>query len=155
MNCDILIRKANKNDVDDIWNITQEAFSEYASNTTAQRIDALFETRGDIENDIAGKIVLVAVCGGEISGSLRLQTERETAYLTRFAVKKEHRSRGIGGELLKYAAELVRGNDMRELCLHTDLNMKQLVGFYERHGFGVKSVEKTRGYARALLVKII
>lgn len=155
MTGDILIRKANKNDIDDIKNITQEAFSEYASKTTAERIDALFETREDIKNDIENKIVFAAVCGGKVSGSLRLELSGDTAYLTRFAVKKENRSRGVGGELVMHAAEFVRDLGVRELCLHTDLDMKPLIGFYERHGFCVKSFEETRGYKRALLVKEI
>lgn len=153
MNCDILIRKADKNDVDDIKNITKEAFSEYASKTTAQRIDALFETHMDIENDIENKIVFAAVCGGKVLGSLRLEISENTAYLTRFAVQKADRSRGIGGRLIDYASDFVHKSGVGTLCLHTDLNMKQLVGFYKRHGFEVEAVEETRGYMRALLIK--
>lgn len=155
MACDILIRKANCGDVDDIRSITREAFAEYAANTTAQRIDALFETADDIKKDIENKTVLAAVYGGRISGSLRLEISGNTAQLMRFAVRKENRSCGIGGMLIDYAVDFVREKGVKELYLHTDLNMKPLVGFYERRGFSVKSFENTRGYTRAMLVKII
>lgn len=153
MNCDVLIRKAVLSDADEIRNITREAFAGYAAKTTARRIDALEETAEDIKYDITNKIVLAAEQNGKLCGSLRLDISDKTAYLTRFAVKAENRKCGIGSTLMKYADRVMLENGVCELCLHTDLNMKPLIGFYERMGFSVKASENTRGYTRALLSK--
>lgn len=155
MNCDIQIRKADFNDAFEIHNITLKAFAEYAADTTANRIDALTETEDDVKSDIEKKLVLAAEYRGRLSGSLRLEVSEKSAYLTRFAVRAENRSNGIGSALIDHAADVMRRSGVEEIYLHTDLNMHTLVEFYKRHGFAVKSFENTRGYTRALLVKKI
>ena len=148
------IRYAVYEDVQSITEITREAFTEYKKRSGAERLDALEETTEDIRNDINTKLVFIALSDGCPAGSVRVELkDNGTAYLTRFGVKKDKRYNGIGRKIIDYVDEIMKEKNVKHIYLYTGADMTFLMRFYADKGFHVESIDFSRGYARAKLVK--
>lgn len=149
------VRQATYNDIEAIHAITREAFEKYAEMSPNANPDALSETLKDIKNDIDTKTVLLAVRDNIPVGAVRVLMDKESkkAYLSRFAVKLSAQNNGIGKSLMNLVDEIMKKNGMDEISLHTDSTIAALIRFYYGRGFHVESVENSRGYPRAKLVK--
>ena len=87
-------------------------------------------------------------------GAVRIELlENHEAYLSRFAVKSSLRNNGIGKILMSVVDKVMKENDVHILRLHTGSHVTPLIRFYYGRGFYIKSVENSRGYPRAELVK--
>lgn len=148
------VRLANYDDIDDIMNITKEAFIKYRELAGVEHIDALDETRADVKHDIDTKVVLLALSDGEPVGSVRVEVLPDhTAYLTRFAVKVTSQNNGIGKSIMNLVDRIMVKKGVKRISLHTGSQITSLIRFYYGRGFYIDSTDKARGYVRALLVK--
>ena len=149
------VKYATEDDIPAISKITKEAFLRYCDLAQIPpNVDALRETYEDIQSDIENKTVFVAFIDGEPVGSVRVgMIDEKTAYLSRFGVDENHRNSGIGKILLNVVDNLMRENNVEKLMLHTSSAALSLVRFYYGRGFYISSVEYSRGYPRAELVK--
>ena len=148
------VRLANYEDIDDIMNITKEAFMKYRELAGIAHVDALDETYADIKRDIDTKVVLLALSDGEPVGSVRVEVLPDhTAYLTRFAVKVTSQNNGIGKSIMNLVDRIMIKKGVKRISLHTGSQITSLIRFYYGIGFYIDSTDKTRGYVRALLVK--
>lgn len=149
------VREASYDDIEAIHAITREAFEKYAEMSPRSNPDALHETFRDIKNDIDTKTVLLAVRDNVPVGSVRVCIDKENkrAYLSRFAVKLNAQNNGIGKSLMNLVDEIMIKNGIEEISLHTDSTISALIRFYYGRGFHVESVDNSRGYPRARLVK--
>jgi predicted GNAT family N-acyltransferase len=84
-------------------------------------------------NDYSGTHIL-AYCGREPAGSLRIRYFAEFAKLERVAVRAEFRMRGVGSKLVAAATELCRIKGYRQLYAHA---RKELTPFWTNMGFRV------------------
>lgn len=150
----IEIRKATREDVLAISQITAEAFHKYALDLgNSQSVGALRETPKDVLKDITHKRVYIAFMDGEPVGSLRFEVIGQVAYISRFGVKLIAQGCGIGHALIKAVEAKCRKLELCAMVLHTSSRMSSLVRFYYGCGFFIHSTSIGRGYIRALLIK--
>ncbi len=148
------IRFATNEDVEDVINITREAFALYKERAGAKSVDALAETYEDVINDINNKLVFIVVAENEKIGCVRVEIKDDkTAWLTRFAVKVNSHNNGIGKKLLARVDEVMRENGVKSISLYTASEVKSLMNFYTGCGFSLESTDTSRGYTRAKLIK--
>ncbi|MBQ4528584.1 MAG: GNAT family N-acetyltransferase [Clostridia bacterium] len=148
------IRNASLDDVQQIKDITLEAFLKYRElAATDYPLAALHETDEDIINDITNNLVLVAYINGKVVGSVRVSVDGETAYLSRFGVSPDFQNLGIGKALMNLVDINMKVLGVKQIQLHTGAKIKSLITFYYGRGFYVDSTNKDRGYIRALLCK--
>lgn len=72
-------------------------------------------------------------------------------YISRFAVRRDLRSTGLGVDLMTAAQELAKRKGVSHLLLHTAVTNHGMVTFYKNRGFEVIDSESSRGYMRGLL----
>ncbi len=150
----IIIRTATSEDVPAILEIIKLGFTRYAvlANATAAS-PALSETAEDVLCDLKEKLVLLAVSGDDVVGTLRVSALNDVAYVSRFAVKTE--GCGIGTDLLNAAALHAQNAGLSLLTLHTAASAKSTISFYEKLGFSTLSEDMSRGYRRLYMGKQI
>ncbi len=148
------VRLANYDDIPSIMNITREAFVKYQKMSGVEKLAALEESYNDVKKDIDTKVVLLALSDGEPVGSVRVEVfPDKTAYLSRFAVKVTSQNNGIGKSIMNLVDRIMIKKGVTKISLHTGSNITPLIRFYYGRGFYIDSVDKSRGYPRALLIK--
>lgn len=149
------VKAATEDDIPAIHKITHDAFLKYCENAGIDyNIAALTETYEDIKNDIETKYVFVVRIDDEPVGAVRIELLPDNqAYLSRFAVAESNRNNGVGKILMRVVDKVMKENQVRELKLHTCSRVKELIRFYYGRGFYIASVEYSRGYPRAELIK--
>ena len=148
------VRMATYDDIDDILSITKEAFLKYAELAGIETTAALNETYEDVKKDIDTKIVLIALSDGVPVGSVRVEVfDDNTAYFSRFGVKVTSQNNGIGKSILNLVDRIMKKKGVKKLSLHTASKITSLIRFYYGRGFYIDSIDKSKGYTRALLIK--
>ena len=148
------IRNASEADIDQIMEITGDAFVKYKELAkTEYSLAALNETRETVADDIKNKLVLVAYINGKVEGSVRVAVNGEIGYLSRFGVSPDYQNLGIGKALMNLVDINMKVLGVKQLQLHTAAKVKSLVCFYYGRGFYIDSTSKERDYIRALLCK--
>lgn len=150
-----VVRKASYEDIPEIIEVSKQAFKTYAEGAGIEHIvGTLRETVEELQSEIDNKLVLVALLGGVIVGSVRVEVyDDKTAYLSRFGVRNDFQGKGIGKVLMNAVDGEMERRDVKNLYLHTSSRMLSLVRFYYGRGFYIESTTKDRGYIRALLCK--
>jgi GNAT superfamily N-acetyltransferase len=151
----IEVRKAVREDVRAVSEITAEAFHKYALDLgMPQLVGALRETPKDVLHDITHKRVYLGLLGDEPVGSIRFEVlGGSLAYISRFGVKLIAQGCGMGRALIKVVEEKSRHLGLKAIALHTSSRMASLVRFYYGNGFYIHSTSTEKGYIRALLVR--
>ena len=85
---------------------------------------------------------IVAKENNEIIGFAGLSTCLDEATLNNIVVKKSHRNRGIGGELLESLIELCSELRMKTLTLEVDTENEPAIHLYEKFGFKNLGIRK-------------
>ncbi len=155
MNYSFIIRKATIEDAPAIATIIQEAFKKYMQDAgLSVMMDALTESIGTIEADIAEKEVYIALIDDNPVGTIRIKMlPDKTAYISRFGVMLDYHNIGIGKSLMNLADKILKSHGVKKVSLHTASKYRDLIRFYYGRGFYVESTSTDRGYIRALLVK--
>ncbi len=98
--------------------------------------------RRDIE--IGNRVVYVYKINGEFLGEIAYVLEmndsdytipNQRIYLSRLIVKKEHRNRGIGGILIDFMVDIIRGMDYTEISIGVDKDNIAALNLYRKKGF--------------------
>lgn len=149
------VKRATEEDIPAIHKITKDAFLKYCEMAELDNnIEALNETYDDIRRDIETKNVFVVRIDDEPVGAVRVEIQNNNeAYLSRFAVGSSNRNNGIGKILMSVVDKVMKENDVKLLRLHTAAKVAPTIRFYYGRGFYIASVEESRGYPRAELVK--
>lgn len=148
------VRHAEEGDIESIIEITREAFVKYREMTGIKKLDALEETYDDVKNDIENKVVLIALSDGEPVGCVRVEIKPDgTALLTRFAVKVTCQNNGIGKSLMNHVDKIMKKRGVKVISLYTASKAAPLIRFYYGRGFYIESIDSSRNYLRAKLVK--
>jgi len=148
----IIIRPAIPQDIPQILDVTQKAFTKYASEARIpSSLSALSETAEKLEQDLLKKTILVAYIDDVLVGTIRFEIlQNGVAYISRFAVRPDIHNCGVGKELIKSAIEAAKNLGVFTLCLHTASKLTSLVKFYYNFGFYIHSTLTDRGYIRGL-----
>lgn len=149
------VKVATEDDIPAIHKITRHAFIKYCEDAGLDfDIAALNETYDDIKRDIETKNVFVVRIDDEPVGAVRVEIlDKGEAYLSRFAVDDSHRNSGIGKILMSVVDKVMRQHNVKLLRLHTCSKVTALIRFYYGRGFYISSVDYSRGYPRAELIK--
>ncbi|MBN2880214.1 MAG: GNAT family N-acetyltransferase [Clostridia bacterium] len=154
-NINIQVRPAKLADIPAISDVLHVAFSDYY-NVLGIKIKTANETYDEIKNDILTKQVYVATANMfNITGTIRFEAIDNVCYISRFGVLPKWQSTGSGGQLLKYAEQYCKENNLSAMALHTATKLSKQVQYYYKQGFFVHSTTDTKGYIRGLLVKEI
>jgi len=149
------VKRAIEEGIPAIHKITKDAFLKYCENAgLSYDIEALNETYEDIRKDIETKEVFVCRIDDEPVGAVRVKIlGNGEAYLSRFAVGSNHRNNGVGKILMSVVDKIMKQHNVKVLRLHTAAKVASTIRFYYGRGFYIASVEGSRGYPRAELVK--
>lgn len=150
-----VVRKALEGDIPQIQEVSKEAFGMYAEGAGITAfVGSLNESYEYLKEEIKNKLVFVALLEGVVIGSVRIEVnDDKTAYLSRFGVRGEYQSNGIGKLLMSAVDDSMEDLGIEMLYLHTASRMLSLVRFYYARGFYIESTTKNKGYIRALLCK--
>ena len=151
----LVIRKANPEDIPAIHEITKEAFEKYAADLgLPQAVSALKETEETVLREMKKKNILIALLDGIPVGSVRYEILPDgIAYISRFGVKLDIQKSGVGRALVDAVEEEARKQGVSVITLHTATKMTTQVRFYYGLGFYVHSTTTDRGYIRGLFCK--
>ena len=151
----LCIRKATESDAAEINKVLKLAFKNYEKAACYNAAKgALEETYEKTLDDIKTKLFLVAELSDVVAGSVRVEImDDKTAYLSRFSVLPQYHKYGVGKKLISEVFSILESKDIKAVYLHTSLDVKYLINFYEGCGFQVESVSEDKGYKRARLKK--
>jgi len=82
--------------------------------------------------------ILVAVENGAVIGSIYIGTFGWEAFIFRLAVRKSHRNKGIGTQLLEEAEKRLRQQGTKEVAFFVDAEDKELQEFYRKRGYSTE-----------------
>ena len=85
---------------------------------------------------------IVAKENNEVVGFAGISTCLDEATLNNIVVKKSHRNRGIGGELLESLIELCSELSMKTFTLEVDTENEPAIHLYEKFGFKNLGIRK-------------
>lgn len=174
---DITLRRAMDPEADEVHRLVSESMETYRalSGLTEGHLESSSETVADTRSAMHEGIVLVATDAcKQIVGTVRLMTRRGSffagsaffdrnglfedtpvLYFTRFAVRQDARSKGIGSLLISEGEKIAGSKGIPAIFLHTALSNESAVSFYKSRGFEIDSVDLSRGYPRGLFFKKI
>jgi ribosomal protein S18 acetylase RimI-like enzyme len=122
-------------DAGEVLTVQRAAFVAEARRYGDPDMPPLREDLDGVRAAIAEQIVLVAVRGTRLVGSIRLRVEGSVGHVGRLAVAPDQERRGIGTALLR-AAEAAVPVGVRSLSLFTGGDSAPTIARYERAGYG-------------------
>ncbi|MCR5146824.1 MAG: GNAT family N-acetyltransferase [Clostridia bacterium] len=145
MNNKIVIRKAEKKDLEDIQNLNKLLFDlEY------KNYDSTLDTTWPVSNEgtdyfknaIENDITIVATdenkVFGYIIGSLNTQNtynKYKQAELDNMCILEDYRKLGIGSRLFEKFKAICKENDIKELKVVASYKNQNAINFYKKNGF--------------------
>lgn len=91
---------------------------------------------------------LVAVAGGEVIGSVHVETSRFGFGELGMAIARDGRGRGVGSALLEAAIEWARDQGLHKLSLGVFPHNSAAIALYRKYGF-VEEGRRVKQYRRA------
>lgn len=146
----MIIRKANKNELEEILNIYKEAREYMALNGNKDQWGDNYPPRKLIEEDIAtGKCYISYdehICGVfyfaiendpmyDVIKDGEWLNDNEYAVVHRIAVSKNTHNKGIASQCIDYAVEICKANNMFDLRMDTHKDNQPMQRFLEKKGF--------------------
>lgn len=145
MNNKIVIRKAEKKDLEEIQNLNKLLFDlEYKNyNSTLDTTWPVSEEGTEYFRDaIENGITLVAIIDGKITGYLigSLNTQNtynkyKQAEIDNMCILEEYRKLGIGSRLFEEFKAICKENDIKELKVVASYKNTNAINFYKKNGF--------------------
>lgn len=140
------IRRAKMQDAKALKDCIDRAYSPVKA-----RLHDLPDVSAGIEEDITGKIVLVAETNRQIAGVAILGIETGSAHLANIAVDPEHKGKGIGKALIEAVEHVAQQQGATEIRLATHIGMPENVSLYTHLGWS----ETSRTGNKVLMKKAI
>ena len=145
-----MIREATEADVPGIVRVINEAFEverefRKGDRTSPSEIGAL----------LAREVFLVAEQDGEIAGAVEVRVNGAIGYFGMLAVSKRAQGSGLGRALLDAAEDHCRRAGCTTMTLSTGEDRKDVIGWYERIGYRVTSVEASTSSAFSRPIRVV
>ena len=140
----IRIEKASEYEIEELTKLRIAYLQEDFGNIEEQDLHCMKETlpqyfKNHLNRDL---VVFVAKENDEIVGFAGFSTCLDEASLNNIVVKKSHRNRGIGGELLESLIELCSQLRMKTFTLEVDIENEPAIHLYEKFGFKNLGIRK-------------
>jgi len=149
-----IVRKAEPADAEAIIGILQEAFTKYMEDTgLSGSMEALDETIDETISVIKSSEVFIAYVNDVPVGTIRFETEGDTAHISRFGVRLDYHNIGIGKSLMNLIDAEIKELGLKTAYLYSASAYTDLIRFYYSRGFYVVNTTTDRGYVRAKLIK--
>jgi len=151
-----VVRKAKKEDANDVYDILQEAFKKYMEDSKlTTQIEALSETISNIETEVKNQNIFIAYINNVPVGTIRYEIDNNNeAYISRFGVRLDYHNIGIGKSLMNIIDGEIKQLGLKKAYLYSASQYTDLIKFYYGRGFYVESTSNDKGYIRAKLVKL-
>ena len=140
------IAKAEINDAAEILKIQKLAYQIEAKRYNNYDISPLKQTLAELQNQFRDQIILKAVSGGEVIGTVRAYEKNETCYVERLAVHPDRQNQGIGCALMREIEKSYRSKRF-ELFVGSksdnNIHLYQKLGYciYKRDKYGQGDIE--------------
>jgi ribosomal protein S18 acetylase RimI-like enzyme len=134
MPADLMIQDAAA-DAAEILALQKLAYLSEAALYDDYTIPPLTQTLESMLQDIESQVVLVAVLGDRIVGSVRARQQGDTCYIGRLIVHPEHQNRGIGASLMRAIEN--RFSEAQRFELFTGDRSTKNLYFYRKLGYEV------------------
>ena len=118
-----------------IAEVLREAFAEYKNLYTDEAYAATTPASDEVRNRIGEKTVWVALCQGEIVGTVSAVPYNKSFYIRSMAVLPSARGQDIGELLLEEIEKVARALGYERLLLCTTPFLNRAIRLYERFGF--------------------
>jgi ribosomal protein S18 acetylase RimI-like enzyme len=153
---DVEIRDAVPDEYLVVGQVAVAAYAEFSSPGDRDWA-AYLALLADVANRVARTVVLVALLGERVVGTVTIELEgtigdelvalpAETASMRMLAVEPTARRRGIGRSLVDAAIERCRATGKRWLILETSEEQRVAAGLYRSMGFGRDPGRDTDGH---------
>jgi GNAT superfamily N-acetyltransferase len=141
----IRIRRATPDDSAAIAFVLAEAFVEYKSLYTEEGYAATTPAAEQIEKRFGNDLILVAVRGEDIVGTVSAVLQGSEIYIRSMAILSHARGQKIGQTLLGYIEECAVKEDFKRLKLSTAPFLDRAICLYEQFGFVRVGVDDLHG----------
>ena len=150
----IIIRYCEPLELLKVISLTAEAYA--ISYKIGGVVNNFHETLEKIKNDInRGMKILIAEENNNLVGAVRFAPiGADKLKLGRLAVSPVYRRKGVGAKLINSVLEIAREQDFKTVALDV-MEEKELVPFYEKFGFKVKSRKKHQNHHDVFMEKRI
>ncbi len=141
-----MIRKANSNDLNKIMSITKDIVKEMKEAKNPQWHDnypTLADFQEDLENnslyvyenkEVIGFIVICKDTNNEYE-KVKTSTPSEAYIMHRLGIAKNFRKQGIAYELIKYAEQIARKNNVYLMKADTEINNFKMNNLFAKLGY--------------------
>jgi [ribosomal protein S18]-alanine N-acetyltransferase len=131
----ILVRKAKPADIDPVYYIKQEQFS------NPWKKQLFYD---ELDHDIAFFYVTEDTASHEIIGYIIFWIIQETMELHDIAVIEKYKKKGIGSQLLDFMMEIARARQVEEIFLEVRQSNTPAITLYEKYHF--KRIDVRKNY---------
>ena len=142
---DIRITSASPEDSAAIAFVLAEAFVEYKSLYTEEGYAATTPPVEQIERRFGNELIIVAVRGKEIVGTVSAVLQGSDIYIRSMAILLNARGQKLGRKLLGYIEDLAVRNNCKRLMLSTTPFLDRAIRLYEQFGFVRVGVDDLHG----------
>lgn len=129
------ILPADLADAEAIIQLQRLAYQSEAQRYNDWSLPALTQTIESLQAEFAQHIILKAVKGEEIVGSVRAFMQQDVCKIGRLIVHPQHQSQGIGSQLLRSVETLHRHARLFELF--TGSKSLDNIRLYQKHGYTI------------------
>lgn len=124
---DILIREMQNSDIESIMEIESTSFGKYHWSANS------FEN--EISNSLGNYFVAINKETDELVGYAGFWNILDEGHITTFAVKKEHRQKGIAKEIMFHLIEKGYAHEIKWFTLEVRASNLPAISFYTKFGF--------------------
>ncbi len=150
---EINILKARQTDAADILRLQYAAYQSEAAIYNDYSIQPLTQTIDEALSEFQECVVLKAVSGGDIIGSVRAREKGGAVYVGKLMVHPDYQNRGIGRQLLQAIESEFPG---RRFELFTGSKSEKNLALYEKCGYTrFKTEEPSPGLSFVYLEKTV
>lgn len=147
------ISRAERADAEAIIQLQRLAYQSEAERYNDWSLPALTQTIESLQTEFAQQIILKAVKGDDIIGSVRAFMQQDICKIGRLIVHPQHQRQGIGSQLLHSVETLNRQALLFELF--TGSKSLDNIRLYQKHGYSISHSEKlSSGVELVFLQKI-
>ncbi len=132
---DVIIRQAAAGDADDVLRLQKEAYSSEAELYQDRSLIVLHETTDKFLEALETHLVLVAIIGGRIVGSVRGRLDGDVCRIGRLFAAPGHQGRGIGTRLISAIEN--RFSTAQRFSLFTGYRSHGNIKLYQRLGYEI------------------
>ena len=133
----VLVRKAEEKDIDEIHTLLSEAFAFYRRDYTKEAYDATVVAKEEIGRRIERQdmVILIAQLQDAVVGTAALKIVADEFYIQSMAVKPGVQRKGVGMSILRAIEDYAKEMHARALFLECSEPLTKAIRLYEKFGF--------------------